>query len=142
MVMEKNSKRVIFIDSDIFIALSKSDDSNHDKALKILNKFFDEIIFTTSNYVISEVITVLSMQLGHSQALDFINTIKSEENIFSINWVDDKVENLAIEIFKKQTSKNTSFTDCTNMAFIEMLKLDGIFSFDSVYKKNKCVILE
>ena len=140
--MEKNSKRVIFIDSDIFIALSKSDDSNHDKALKILNKFFDEIIFTTSNYVISEVITVLSMQLGHSQALDFINTIKSEENIFSINWVDDKVENLAIEIFKKQTSKNTSFTDCTNMAFIEMLKLDGIFSFDSVYKKNKCVILE
>ncbi len=142
MTMKKNKERVIFIDSDIFIALAKSDDSNHDKALKILNKFFDKIIFTTSNYVISEVITVLSMQLGHSQALDFINTVKSEENIFSINWVDDKVENLAIEIFKKQTSKNTSFTDCTNMAFIEMLKLDGIFSFDSVYKKNKCVILK
>jgi predicted nucleic acid-binding protein len=140
--MKKNSKKVIFVDSDIFIALAKSDDSNHDRALTILNKFFDEIIFTTSNYVISEVITVLSMQLGHPRALDFINTVKSDKNIFSINWVDDAVENLAIEIFKKQTSKNTSFTDCTNMAFVEMLKLDGIFSFDSVYKKNKCVILK
>ena len=140
--MEKNSKRVIFIDSDIFVALAKSDDNNHDKAVAILDKFFNEIIFTTSNYVISEVITVLSMQLGHTQAVEFINTIKSDKNVFSVNFVDPKIESLSIEIFKKQTSKNTSFTDCTNMAFIEMLRLDGIFSFDSVYRKNKCFILE
>ncbi|MCL4393138.1 PIN domain-containing protein [Patescibacteria group bacterium] len=140
--MKKNSKKVIFIDSDIFIALAKNDDSNHNKALAILNKYFNETIFTTSNYVISEVITVLSMQLGHNRAVDFINTIKSSDSMFSIQWVDDKIESLAIEIFKKQTSKNTSFTDCTNMAFIKMLGLDGIFSFDSVYRKNKCVILK
>ena len=51
-------------------------------------------------------------------------------------------EQTAIQIFKAQTSKNTSFVDCTNMAFMQQLNLDAIFSFDKVYRKNKFTLIE
>ena len=43
----------------------------------------------------------------------------------------------ALDIFKKQTSKNSRFTDCINMAIMKEKGLDTIFSFDEQYKKNK-----
>ena len=36
----------------------------------------------------------------------------------------------------EQTSKNVSFVDCINIAFIKEKHINGIFSFDSIYKKN------
>lgn len=43
----------------------------------------------------------------------------------------------ALEIFKKQTSKNARFTDAVNMAIMESEGIDFIFSFDRDYLKNK-----
>ena len=51
----------------------------------------------------------------------------------------------AINVFKAQTSKNTSFVDCSNMAYLQQLhwlRLDAIFSFDAIYKKNGFLSVE
>ena len=45
-------------------------------------------------------------------------------------------------LFKAQTSKNTSYVDCTNMVFMKQLDLDAIFSFDEVYRKNGLTLVE
>src|SRR5918992_602427 len=45
-------------------------------------------------------------------------------------------------VFKAQTSKNTSYVDCTNMVFMKRLDLDAIFSFDEVYRKNGLTLVE
>ncbi len=51
----------VFVDSDAFIALAKEDDSNHKKAKQIFEHLQKKsVTFITSNYVFSEVITVLS----------------------------------------------------------------------------------
>jgi predicted nucleic acid-binding protein len=131
------NKKIVFIDSDAFVALAKSDDANHAKATKLLEHLLSQsLTFITSNYVFAETVTVISMRIGHNYAIEFIKNLKAEDSEFEIKWVDETIEETAIEIFYKQTSKNTSFVDCTNMAFLKRLHADIIFSFDEVYRKN------
>ena len=127
----------LFVDSDGFVALSKEDDTNHDKAIKILQKAINiGVLFVTSNYVFSEVVTVLSQRSGHEAALRFIRRMKSPASGYNFEWIDENVEKEAINIFSQQTSKNVSFVDCTNMAVMKIKRIDAVFSFDDVYRKN------
>ena len=131
------TQRTILVDSDAFVALAKEDDSNHNQARKILTYLSKKpVLFTTSNYVFSETVTVLSQRVGRKYASSFIQELKSPETLFSMQWIDEELESLAIQIFQDQTSKNVSFVDCTNMALMKHLRLTAIFSFDSIYKKN------
>ncbi|HEX9722475.1 MAG TPA: PIN domain-containing protein [Candidatus Paceibacterota bacterium] len=127
----------VFVDSDAFVAFVKGDDSNHARAVKIFEKLKTQHVkFLTSNYVFAETVTVISQQVGREQAFSFIRAVKNIEAPFPYRWVDSDIEELALEIFGSQTSKNVSFVDCTNIAIIRKDALDAIFSFDAVYRKN------
>lgn len=127
----------VFVDSDAYVALSKEDDNKHKKAVIIFNKLLNnKTYFFTSNYVFSEVVTVLSLRLNHSAAMNFIKTIKSSPDFYDIKWVNEDIEEKAIEIFSRQTSKNVSFVDCCNMAVMNIYSTPIIFSFDNIYRKN------
>lgn len=129
----------ILLDSDSFIALAKPTDTNHAQAVKIHKKLLTQPTnYFVSNLVFAETTTVISQRVGHTQAQQHIKNIKKQVSLGKLNYiyVDQKIEDLAIKIFKKQTSKNTSFVDCTNIAIYQKYKLDAIFSFDKHYKKN------
>lgn len=127
----------IFVDADAFVAFSIKTDSHHEKASFLLNNLrLKQVLFFTSNYVFSESITVISQRSAHKTAIEYIEKMRSLESPFQIKRVDEAIEEKALQIFKKQTSKNTSFVDCTNMALLKELHADAIFSFDEVYKKN------
>lgn len=127
----------LFVDADGFIALAKEDDTNHKKAVKLLQEAIkNDATFITSNYVFSEVVTVLSQRLSHKAALEFIEKMKFPASGYNVKWVDENIEQEAISIFSDQTTKNISFVDCTNMAIMRLDKLDAIFSFDGIYRKN------
>lgn len=133
--MNKISK--IFVDSDPFVALAKVDDINHQNAVGILKSLIEQSAnFFTSSYVFSECITVISMRVGHDEAIKFIDAMQSKESKFVVERIDESIEIDAVRVFKEQESKNTSFVDCTNMALIRKLHADAIFSFDTVYKQN------
>jgi len=142
--MKKQLKNnTIFIDSDAFIAIAKEDDINHDKAIHILNRLLGQTVsFVTSNYVFSESVTVISQRVGHKEAVVFANNLKSTKSPFLIERINEETEDLALSIFTKQVSKNISFVDCTNMALLNRLSIDYIFSFDKVYKKNGYKLVE
>lgn len=133
----------IFVDSDAFIAFTKEDDSNHKRAQNIFEKLQDtQITFVTSNFIFAEVATVLSQRVSHKAAVMFIDNMKSSDNIFQIERISEDTEEAATQIFIKQTSKNVSFVDCINIALMKEKHMDGIFSFDSIYKKNGFKIAE
>lgn len=133
----------IFVDSDAFVAFIKQDDSNHKKAKRLFESLqAKSLTFVTSNYVISEVITVLSQRVDHKTAIVFIDSMKSGDSDFLIEWINETVEEKAIQLFREQTSKNISFVDCTNMALIKEKHMDAIFSFDHAYKKNSILGVE
>jgi len=141
--IKRTKPLTIFVDTDAFVALIKKNDSNHIKAKNIFHKLQGIAIeFTTSNYVFSETITIVSQKINHPTAVRYIDAMLSSENIFDIKRVDETIEDLAISIFKDQTSKNISFVDCTNMAFVRKIGLNGIFSFDKAYTTNKIPLAE
>lgn len=138
-----NRSFTIFVDSDAFIALIKKDDTNHRKAKAIFQKVQSlPFNFVTSNYVFSEVVTILSQKIDHKTAVKFIHNMRAEDNMFVIERIKSETEEEAVQVFIEQTSKNVSFVDCANMAFIREKRLDGIFSFDDDYKKNGIQLIE
>lgn len=127
----------ILIDSDAFVALIKRNDTNHERAGEISRLLTKKgSVFITTNYVFSETVTVLSQKISHKVAVDFINDLVNEKSEISIIRANEEIEKLAIEIFKKQTSKNISYVDCVNMAVLRRYRWETIFSFDKIYEKN------
>lgn len=124
-----------FIDADAFVAIASSSDSNHEHALQIVGilKKRKEVL-VTSSFVFGEVVTVLSQKEGRSVALTFIDEFPLS-GIILVD-VDAMLREKGIVLFKNQTSKNVSFTDCINMAVMHEQKIREAFSFDTVYKKN------
>ena len=128
---------LVLVDSDAFISSLRKTDKNHERAKKITRQLISQnFSFVTSNYVFSEVVTVLSLREGRDLALDFIRQVKNPASQYETYWIERSIEEIAIEIYKKQTSKNVSFTDCTNMALMELHNIPLIFSFDRIYRKN------
>ncbi len=122
----------IFIDSSAFISIWDKDDSNHRAAIKISQELqAKKATILTSNIVVGEVLTVLSMKLGITIAnecgeyLQRLNTIFVNENLHQKAW----------EAFQKRTSKNLSFFDYTSFVIIKEFKIDKAFSFDKDFKK-------
>lgn len=127
----------VLLDSDALIALSKVDDSNHKKALVIQRSLPSNLSLYVSNLVLSEVVTVLSQRVGHKEAISFIDAFEKTKNKVNIVWIDKKIHTKAIEIFRKQSSKNISFVDCANIAICQIFEIKEIFSFDHHYLTNK-----
>ena len=138
-----NDTLQIFVDSDAFVALAVKNDANHEKAFPLLHLLQEkQVIFFTSNYVFSESITVISQRESHAAAVTFIENMQLPDSPFQIKRVDEALEEEAILRFKVQTSKNTSYVDCTNISLMKKLDLDAIFSFDKVYRKSGFPLVE
>lgn len=130
-------KEVLF-DADALVALVNKDDSNHEKALKINQKLQKIGVFRyVSPFTIFETLTVLSHKIPHPIAKDFLKEVRKRD-YFSLLCLDEKNATLADKWFLKQTTTGISYFDCYNMALLERYKnqIDGIFSFDEIYKKN------
>jgi predicted nucleic acid-binding protein len=139
--MEDRRERInyiIFIDTDAFVAFVKADDTNHQRAKELFKALETMAVeFCTSGYVFAEAVTVISQRISHETAVQFIDTLKSPDSTIQKLKDTSEVENTAILLFKEQTSKNVSFVDCTNMAFLRLNRMIGyIFSSDKVYKQN------
>lgn len=124
----------VFIDTNIFIAYANARDEQHEKALQIMGRImaFEYGLPVTSDYVFDEAVTVafartndktVSVKLGN-QIMSSIRVLKINEFVFGKAW----------RIFKSSSSK-LSFTDCTNIAFLEVVKDNKIATFDAEFEK-------
>lgn len=125
----------LFVDADAFVAIRNASDPNHRNSLEYAiqaakAKFF----FITSDPAFGEAITIISQNVNLKEAVSFAEDTLSESIV--IVEVDSRLRRIALDIFKKQTSKNSRFTDCVNMAIMREEGLDTVFSFDEHYKKN------
>lgn len=133
----------VLVDADALVALTKSDDQNHQKALHI-GEFLQKIGCTwyISPYTIGEVVTVISYKVSQLAAKNVLKELRK----LNLNELTLKNEHVGLidKWFLKQGKKGTSYFDCYNMALLERYKkqLNVIFSFDSVYKRNGFKIAE
>lgn len=130
-------KLEILVDTDILVAIFKSDDSNHLKAIKLCENLQEKgAEFFLFPLILYEAATVISYKISHEKAISFVKEMK-EINL-SIYELSSEYLQLAERWFFKQTGRGISYIDCYNMALLDKNKnqLDGIFSFDEIYKKN------
>lgn len=128
----------IFVDASAMVSVYDPKDPNYHQAQSLTQQFLNNQVIT-SNFVFAEIVTILSQRVGKDDAILAGNFIRQH---FTIMELTTEIEDLAWEIFKKQTSKNVSFVDCTVFALYKKGVFDKAFAFDSDFAKNKIPILE
>ncbi len=133
----------ILVDADVLVALVKTNDSNHKRAL-IISKSLQKkgCIWYVSPFTIGEVVTVISHKINQAAAKKVLKELRKQN--LNVLTLKDEYIHLADDWFDKQNKKGTSYFDCYNMALLERYKrqFDAIFSFDLVYKRNGFKLLE
>jgi len=130
---------LILIDSNIFVAYSVEDDSNHEEAVKVISKIIngDFGLVFTSDYVFDETITVtLIKSKSFEKAIQVGEYIRSSveilkvcEEIFDDTW----------GIFKSQKNSKLSFTDCSNIALMKDKGIRYLATFDKEFRKVEAI---
>ncbi len=128
----------VCVDASAVVSLFDENDPNHKRAKKLASKLVS-VERIVSNFVFAEIVTILSQKIGKQASIDAGNYLNHE---FTMIRLDPEIENSAWEIFKKQTSKNVSFVDCTIIALYKDGAFDKVFTFDTDFKKNKVAVLE
>lgn len=137
MVNTPTTERFILIaDSSALFALASRIDSTHQKAKRIAQQFSKtEGSIIVPSEIFFETINTIWKKITKTQALITGADILTSKT-YSIIETTSELRALALDIFKRQTSKNVSFTDCLVMAFADQFKTKTIFGFDESFKKN------
>lgn len=128
----------IFADTSALVSLYSKTDSNHAKAVQITRSYKNNSLII-SKYIFAETVTILSQREGKKQSIKVGEVLK---NVYIWADINQGIENSAWEIFKKQTSKNVGFIDCTTIALYSDGAFDKLFTFDTDFIKNKVPVLD
>ena len=126
-----------FVDTNIFIRLLTADDKQ--KAKKCLNLFKKadkkEIILTTSESVLSEVVYILSSKklynLKRKKIYDLLLPI------INIPGLKIDFKNTFIQALKIYSEENIDFEDTLSAAWIKNNKIKQIYSYDKGFDRLK-----
>ncbi|HEY1646227.1 MAG TPA: PIN domain-containing protein [Candidatus Saccharimonadales bacterium] len=126
--MAKNDS--IFVDSNYLIALYNPADSQHSRALRLAEQISEEDPkLYTSNYILIEVLTVLSQRVDKNTAISVGEHIRDSQQI-EILHVNEELDNLIWKIFKVIQSKNVSVVDCSTLALLNYAGIKRLLTFD------------
>jgi predicted nucleic acid-binding protein len=130
------SKKGIICDTDFLISLHITNETTHQKALGLYEKYQD-YDFYISNLTKYEIATVLSRKFDHNSAKQVLELIQDN---FNLNiWFEKEFEIETFKIYNNQTNKNISFFDCSCLFLAN--KFDWkIASFDSFYPNEKLIV--
>lgn len=123
---------MIFVDSDYYIGLYYKQDAHHQRCLNISTEITDDLV--TSWDVVDEVSTKLSYNVTQETAVFFLDDIKKHKT--QLIYPYEELFSAAYKIFKLQSSKHSSWTDCVNMAIARSIGITTFLSFDQIYEKN------
>lgn len=138
-MMNRMKDQKVLVDSDAMIAIRFVDQSTHLRAVQILRKLKKQNAqIYCLNLCLQETATVISRKYSQEKAIEFKKDLK--KSFLNIIELDQTLEQSAWDIFVKQTKKCTSFIDCANLAALQFLKFDKIFSFDQFYPKEMLLI--
>ena len=133
--------KLIFVDSNGWIALNNKRDQLHGLAVEINKKYLEKgSNYLTTNFVLDESYTGLLTKVGHFAAVDFGERIRKSK-IVKIIHITEEIEEKAWATFKKFKDKDFSFTDCTSFIVMKEWKLTTAFTNDHHFEQMGFKIL-
>ncbi len=130
-------KKHVLVDSDVWVGFLVENDTNFKKAEKLFEKMQAQSMqIVLSSAILAETVTVLSHKVGQEAAKTFLGLIKEQKSEYVTIFLDETLNNHALELFVKQHKKGTSFVDCSNVVLVEEYQLDYICAFDKCYHRQ------
>jgi uncharacterized protein len=118
---------VTFVDTGAWVALFVEVDAHHSAAQQWLKSNKDRLV--TSDYVVDEVLTLISARYRRLTALDVGATLMSER-VAELIFLNKTDFTEAWEFFRSYSDKSWSFTDCTSLALMRRMGVTQAFAFD------------
>lgn len=123
-------KEDVFVDTGAWVALADKDDAHHEKAASA----YPSILKThrnliTSNLVIAESYVLILNELGHKEALKFIEGIKTSPRILKV-YSTEGIETDAEEILINYADQDFSYTDAVSFVIMKKQKIRKAFCFN------------
>lgn len=132
----------LLIDTSALIASRNADDKNHKKAMALMTsalKGESGKVFVT-DYIFSEAVTLTYVRTKSKKlACDTGKFAKAKP--INFRFIEPVDFDRAWELYQQYDDKNLSFTDCTNIALMERLGIEKIFTFDMGFKGIVDIIL-
>ena len=123
----------VFVDTGGWIAVAVGTDDHHTIAAFCYRDLLARNMpLITSDYVLDETITRVRYDVGHRQAVEFLELIEEAEKLgfLRIMHVDEDVLEAARDLFKRYSDQVFSFTDCTSFVLCQNERIQTAFAFD------------
>ncbi len=121
--------RSVFVDSSAWYALADTSDEWHQRARGIYPLLLKDGRLITTNLVLAETYTLIRYALGWSNAITFLDRVKSSPRI-EVARADGELEDVALAILRQYRDHRFSYTDGVSFAVMKALSLDEAFTFD------------
>lgn len=127
---------MIFVDTSAWLALADAHDRFHNSARefqrRIVRGEFGKQV--TSNYVMTETITIVRRRLGLAPAVALANAVRAggETVLF---WVEPVHHQEAMDLMESRADKTWSLTDCTSFVLMRSLNIRDAFAFDQDFEQ-------
>ena len=126
--------RLLFVDTAAWLALESRWDQYHDVALAFAQNQARTFQWVTTNWVLSETVTLLRRRANHAVAVRFMERVRASKRL-QIVRIESPHEERAWVIFKRYSDKDFGFVDCTSFAVMETLGIAEAFSFDHHFRQ-------
>jgi predicted nucleic acid-binding protein len=126
---------MIILDSSFIVSFAVETDTNHSKAVKIMDDIekgkYGRLCIT--DYIFDETVTVIFIKTKKlAKGVSVGNALKKSVEIIDVD--KNSFENAWNE-FKRQKKTDFSFTDCTTIAVMRANEIKNIATFDEDFKK-------
>jgi predicted nucleic acid-binding protein len=120
----------VFVDTGAHYALADARDPDHSEAVRLLQQIAHlRHALVTSNFVVSEVYTLLLKRLGWERAIRYVEELRAGAT--QILRVSAEDEARAWEILRRYRDQDVSYVDATSFAVMERTGIQVFFAFDA-----------
>jgi len=122
---------MIFVDTSAWLALVDSHDRLHGRAIEVNRRLstgeFGKQV--TTNYVLSETLTLIRRRLGLRQAVALSDTIEAGHEV-RVLWIEAVHHREAVRFMAAHANKEWSVTDCASFVVMQAMTIRHAFTFD------------
>jgi predicted nucleic acid-binding protein len=120
----------LFVDTSAWLAVLDTDDANHSTASSVYpNALKSYRHLVTTNLIIAESYILIRRNLGHREAVTFLDRIKISPRIEKV-YADAELEGQAEEILRRYHDQLFSYTDAVSFALMHQRNIEEAFTFD------------
>lgn len=128
----------VFVDTSAWSAIADASDTNHEIALLYKDDISEECRLVVTNYILDELYTLMLMNQGFEDTVDFQRQLDSaiQDGLVEVVWVLENIAAEAWTVFEKfNVDKHWSFTDCVSYVVMEQRDIKEAFTFDHHFEQ-------